>query len=235
MMADKAAEVEPWEESLSAFVFLRQEERIAKVLGEARERHYSLILVADEGHRLGQSLIISMDGDIMQLDRPWDWNDDIDTFRVFFQDEGGLWYGFKARKTFPHPFTISCAMPQKLAFLQRRLYPRVQVPFGTRAMLRKDGRFLSAIFVRDISPVGMLICTGSSAAGIDEASDLSDIVVSIPEHGSVAGHILPPIPKGKVVYSFFEEKNHSYCHGIAFRYDSPYVLEALGNIRPTAS
>jgi len=63
---------------------------------------------------------------------------------------------------------------------------------------------------------------------------LSDIVISLPEHGSERGSIIPPIDRGVVVRSFVEEESHIHCHGIAFNYESAYIREALGRIAGTA-
>lgn len=227
-----AANSRPWEVSQASFGNLQDGEKIGLILEEAREHHFFLTPVTDDGRLLAQSLLISRTSGVLQVDKPLDWDDKITSFRLFFRVSNGLWFSFQIRDFVVHPFTLSFPQPGELCFLQRRQSPRIAVPHGTRAMLRKNGKFMSALFVRDVSTAGMLICTGTQSFGIEPEAELRDIVISIPEHGGNPGKTLPPIDNGQVVRSFFEEESNAYCHGISFRYESAYIRNALLGLTP---
>lgn len=197
---------------------------------EAREKHLFLVLVTEDGRVFPQSLLVSLSDEDLLIDKPLEWDDSIGSFRLFFRSFSGRWRFFRTGVTQALPFSLSLSRPAELFVLQRRSHPRVTVPQGTRAILKKDGRLLNSFYVRDISPGGMLVCTSSPSSGLAMESVLSDIVISLPDHGAQQGSILPPIDKGVVVRSFVDEEKHIYCHGIAFNYESAYIREALGRI-----
>jgi hypothetical protein len=222
----------PWKFDAASFAALQGGDRIAAILDEAREEHLFFTPVADDGRTFSQSLLIGRNAGIVQVDRPLDWDKTLSAFRLFFRRSNGLWFGFRVTDFDLNPFTLSFPQPAELCFLQRRQSPRVAMPNGTRAMLRKDGQFLNSFFVRDISVAGMLICTGSAASGIEVNARLRDIVISIPGQDSSPVRTLPPIDNGQVVRTFFEEENNTFCHGVSFRYESAYVREALRQLAP---
>lgn len=230
---DEVPEVEenpPWEFSDSSFLVEADPEKIGKVLTEARERHHFLTLVSEDGRVFPQSLLVSLSDDGLLIDKPLEWDDDIASFRLFFRNFNGRWRFFQTGVAQAMPFSLSLARPAEIYVLQRRSHQRVTVPQGTRAILKKDGRLLKSLYVRDISPAGMLVCTTSPASSLTVESVLEDIVISFPDNGDEPGRILPPIDKGVVVRTFAEEGKHIFCHGIAFNYESAYIREALGRI-----
>lgn len=224
----------PWESSESSFAAIRDEERIALILGEGREHRFCLTPVADDGRIFAQIQLVSLISGVLRVDKPLDWDKKITAFQLFFRSGNGLWFGFRVLDFAAHLNTLSFTLPAELCFLQRRQSPRIPLPYGTRAMLRKNGKFISTLFVRDISTAGMLICTGSASFGIDVNAELRDIVIAIPEYGSNPSRTLPPIDNGQVVRSYFEKENNTYCYGVAFHYESPYVREALKRLNPIA-
>lgn len=236
MMAQKRDEgtereyVSPWEFAESSFLVEPDRENIGKTLREAKGNHLSLSLVVEDGRVFTQGLLISLDDDVLQIDKPLEWDDAIDSFRLFFMGLNGRWLFFRTGVTQVMPFSLSLAWPAELFVLQRRSYQRVAAPQGTKAILKKDGRLLSSFYVRDLSPAGMLVCTTSPSSGLAVETILNDIVISLPDQGAKLGRMLPPIDQGQVVRSFFEEESHIYCHGIAFNYDSAYIRAALGQI-----
>ena len=228
------SEASPWEFLESSFLVEADRERIAKTLYEAKGNHLSLTLVAEDGRVIPQSLLISLSDDGLLIDKPLEWDDSIGSFRLFFRGLNGRWVFFKTGVTQVMPFSLSLAQPGEIFVLQRRSHSRALVPQGTRAILKKDGRLLNSLYVRDLSPAGMLVCTASPSASLSVESILNDIVISLPDIGTKRGQVLPPIDKGQVVRSFFEEESNIYCHGIAFNYDSAYIRAALGQIIETA-
>lgn len=220
----------PWEFSEGSFLVENDREGIERIFQEAREHHLFLTLVAEDGRVFSQSLLISLAGNILRIDKPLEWDETVGSFRIFLRSRNGRWSFFLVNEATVMPFSISVDLPGELFFLQRRTYPRVTMPQGTVAILKKDGKLLNSLYVRDISPAGMLVCTTSPSSGIDVSVLLSDIVISIPDGNGRRGRNFPPIDRGQVVRSFFEEENHTYCHGIAFDYESSYVREALGRI-----
>lgn len=224
----------PWEFSEGSFLVEVDRERIGKTLKEAREKHLFLVLVTEDGRVFPQSLLVSLSDEGLLIDKPLEWDDKIGSFRLFFRSFNGRWRFFQTGVTQALPFSLSLSRPTEIFVLQRRSHPRVTVPQGTRAILKKDGRLLNSFYVRDISPAGMLVCTASPSSGLSLESVLSDIVISLPDQGAELGGVLPPIDKGVVVRSFFEEESHIHCHGIAFNYESAYIHEALARIAGTA-
>lgn len=223
----------PWEFLESSFLAEADQERIDRSLKEARENHLSLTLVAEEGQVFNQSLLISLSEDGLLVDKPLEWDNGIGSFRLFFRGLNGRWLFFRTAVNQIMPFSLSLARPGEVFVLQRRSCQRAPVPQGTRAILKKDGRLLNSFYVRDLSPAGMLVCTASPSAGLSLEAVLNDIVISLPDNGAKLGQVLPPIDKGQVVRTFFEEESGIYCHGIAFHYDSEYIRTALGQIGGT--
>lgn len=231
--SDERLEVEeasPWDFSESSFLVEGDRQRIARILKEARERHLFLVLVTEDGRVFPQGLMVSLSDEDLLIDKPLEWDDSIGTFRLFFRSFSGRWRFFRTGVTQVLPYTLSLSLPTELFVLQRRSHPRVTVPHGTRAILKKDGRLLNSFYVLDISPGGMLVSTSSQSSGLALESVLSDIVITLPDHGVELGGVLPPIDKGVVVRSFIDEEKNIFCHGIAFNYESAYIREALGRI-----
>lgn len=224
----------PWEYSESSFLVEAEPERIGRILEEAREQHLFLTLVPENGRVFPQSLLIKLFDDGLLIDKPLEWADDLGPFRVFLRGGNGRWLFFRVASARTLPFSLSLARPAELFVLQRRSYPRVKVPQGTRAILKKDGKLLSSFYVRDISPAGMLVCSSSPASGIALDAVLNDIVISLPDNGNGRGRTLPPIDRGQVVRAFYEEESHIYCHGIAFKYESAYIRDALSGLAGAA-
>lgn len=220
----------PWEFLGSSFLVEGDRERIDKTLKEAKSNHLSLTLVAEDGRVFTQSLLISLSEEGLLIDKPLEWDDRIGAFRLFFRGLNGRWLFFRTGVTQVMPFSLSLARPGEVFVLQRRSHPRITVPQGTRAILKKDGRLLNSFYVRDLSPAGMLVCTASPSSGLSVESILNDIVISLPDNGTKLGRVLPPIDQGQVVRTFVDEESQIYCHGIAFNYDSAYIRAALGQI-----
>lgn len=223
----------PWGFLESSFLIEGDRKRIDQTLKEAKANHLSLTLVAEDGRVFTQSLLISLPDDGLLIDKPLEWDDRINTFRLFLRGLNGRWLFFRTGVTQVMPFSLSLARPSEVFVLQRRSHQRIVVPQGTRAILKVQGRLLNSFYVRDLSAAGMLVCTASPTSGLSVEAILNDIVISLPDNGSKLGRVLPPIDKGQVVRTFFEEESHIYCHGIAFNYDSAYIRSALGQIAGT--
>jgi hypothetical protein len=224
----------PWEFAESSFLVEGDRERIDRTLKEVRENHLALTLVPEDGRVFDQSLLISLSDEGLLIDKPLEWDDTVTTFRLFSRGLNGRWSFFRTGVAQVMPFSLSLARPAEVFVLQRRSYQRVVVPQGTRAILKKDGRLLNSFYVRDLSPAGMLVCTASPSSSLTVESVLNDIVISLPDNGAKMGRVLPPIDKGQVVRTSYDEENHIYCHGIAFNYDSAYIRAALGQIAELA-
>ncbi len=128
-----------------------------------------------DGRIFAPNLLIALKTRVLQVDKPLDWDEKLTDFRLFFRRNNDLWFGFRVQDFDIHPFTLSFPPADEICFLQRRQSPGITVPCGTRAMLRKIGKFISALFVRDTSNDGMLICSGSKAFGIDFGANLQGI------------------------------------------------------------
>lgn len=220
----------PWESSESSFLVEGDQDRIDDILDEAREGHLPFTLVTDDGRVFRQSLMISRVRDSMHIDRPLDWRDEYGSFRVFFRSRKGRWLFFKVDDVLSLPFSLFIKVPTRVGVLQRRSHSRIKMPQGTKAIIKKDGKLLNSLYVRDLSAAGMLVCTATPVSGLSEEAALSDIVIALPDNEVGRGRLLPPIDRGQVVRTFFEEESQIYCHGIAFNYESPYVREALNRI-----
>jgi hypothetical protein len=226
---------ESWRDDEGGFSKATDREYIAGTIQYIKDNRVSLTLVEDGGGICQQSLLINNVDGSLQIDKPLEWGDAIDSFRVFFRDVHQRWNFFMANRLLDNTLSLSIAMPDELYLLQRRSCHRVRVPVGTRALIKNEDEAMTNILVYDLSAVGMLM--GSDSAEGEYATDsiISDIVVSIPPRGSggevsTARKVLPLIGRGRIVRTFVDQETLRPCYGVSFHYDSSYVKETISQV-----
>lgn len=225
----------PWLIDQRSFYPSENNETISEHLAALKENHTMLTLVTAHGTVYSDVLLIVVNGEKIQIDKPLDWEENGDTFRVFYRDQNDYWCFFYSGKASARPFSLSLDIPGRLFYLQRRRYERVPVPVGTRAMVKKNGNdLMQTVYVMDLSAAGMLFCCGASTHEYPVDSILKDIIVSVPHHQGKADDanfstrkLSPLIQKGKIVRTFVDNKTSRSCYGISFEYDSSYVKDTL--------
>ncbi|MEN8136011.1 MAG: hypothetical protein ABFS18_10840 [Thermodesulfobacteriota bacterium] len=229
------ADRDPWLADEGGFSRSNDRERIAEIIQYIKDNDVTLTLV-DGGRGISQqSLLINTTDDSLQIAKPSEWGDAIDSFRVFFRDMQQRWNFFMATGLMDKTSNLSVAMPDALYFLQRRSCNRVKLPAGTRALVKRENEAMTTIFVRDLSADGMLMCNDPAEGKYATDSVISDIVVSIPrgravDEVSTARRVLPLIGRGRVVRSFVDQETLRPCYGVSFHYDSEYVKETINQV-----
>jgi|GEM_PF-5893386 len=225
----------PWHNRENCFSKSTDLLLIARSIRHIKDNHGALTLVADHGDVCQQSLLVNFNEKSLQLDRPLEWNDKLDYFRVFFRDRYHNWNFFSVSEFSSSPFAISAAMPEELYFLQRRACQRVKVPVGTRALVKNGNQVMTTVFVKDLSAGGMLMSNDPADGEYVKDSVINDILVSIPpsgaggENGSIRT-VLPLIGQGRIVRSYVDRQTNRPCYGVSFQYDSNYVKDTINQI-----
>lgn len=228
-------ESKPWLADESKYLRITERQNIATTMQYIKDNHVSLTVVLENGNILMQSVVINIDGGSVALDKPLNWVDRFEVFRVYFRDCYQRWTYFLVSEPKVTPFAIFMPMPDELCSFQKRICKRVIFPPGTRALVKKENESMATVFVHDLSSAGMLICNDPADGEYDQDSIINDIVVSIPvpsdnQGGIVARKVLPLISRGQVVRSFMDGETSRLCYGIAFQYDSSYVRETISQL-----
>ena len=226
---------EPWSIDQRRFYPSENQDILSGSLNDLKENHTLLTLVTAHGGLYNEVLMIGIDGNKIQIDRPLDWEENGDSFRIFYRDSNDRWCFFYSGEPSTGPFSISLDMPGRLFYLQRRISKRVPVPVGTRAMVKRDvSHLMKTVYLMDISEAGMLFCDGASEVGYPVGSFINDIVVSLPPqplNGSTIDSglrkVLPLIHKGRVVRTFVDKQTGRNCCGVEFSHGSSYVKDTL--------
>ncbi len=230
-----AADHEPWLADQNGFAISKDRPDIAQTMDYLKDNRVTLTLVDDAGGICLQSLLVNIVDGSLQVDKPLDWSEEVDSFRVFFRDKDQRWSFFMASSLAGYPFSLSIAMPEALYTLQRRAFNRVKVPAGTRALVKREDEAMTTIFVYDLSVAGMLMCSDPAEGEYATDSLISDIVISIPPgkaagEVSIARKVLPLIGRGRIVRSFVDQETLRPCYGVSFHYDSQYVQENIKQV-----
>ena len=222
---------EPWLIDQRSFFPSENQENIAENLQELKDNHAMLTLVAAHGKVYSNVVLINIAEGKLQIDKPLDWVENGDAFRIFYRDQDDYWCFFYSADVAAEPFSIAIDIPGRLFYLQRRRHKRIPVPVGTRAMVKKNGNdLMKTVYVMDISAAGMLFCNGALADEFPVDSFIKDIIVSIPplqEKADGTRRLSPLIRKGRVVRTFVDNKTKRSCYGISFEYDSSDVQQSL--------
>ena len=225
---------EPWLADKSSFLISSDREYIVRTMQYLKDNHVPLTLVVDGSDIFQQSLVFNIADGTVQMDKPLEWGDGVDSFRVFFNDMYHKWNFFLVSNLPDTPFSLSVTMPDELFFFQKRSCNRVVFPPGTRALVKRENEAMSTVFVHDLSSAGMLICNDPADGEYDKDSIISDIVVSIPSCGDNGGgrarKVLPLISRGQIVRSFLDKESQRPCYGVSFQYDSSYVEETISQM-----
>jgi hypothetical protein len=222
----------PWQFPEESYLLVEDYGQISKTFAKVRSSHGLMTLVFDNGHVFEKCLLVNIENGTLHIDKPLDWNGHNGPFRVFFRDHKYCWRFFRTDNYTQNPFSLSVEVPDSLFLLQRRLYKRVAVPPGTRALVKTGRDSRITVYVHDISASGMLFCNSGTTDEYPVDDFFHDIVISLPQVAdpvstATVRKVMPLISSGKVVRSFVDEHTSRTCYGISFESESNYVREAL--------
>ena len=187
-------------------------------------KDYNLTIITDTGRAFKQYLILRIQGDKVVIDTPFEWDDSVTSFHVFFRDKDNRLYFFQVSGAESNQTTISAGIPDTISVLQKRRFKRAMTPVGTKVLFRNDNNLIDSAFVHDISEGGMLIWTGDPKAPYHANSTLSEIFISLPA-GETKGEaetfhrVLPYVTKGKIVRVNTDQFSSISHYGVSFIHD----------------
>lgn len=223
---DQELERAPWEIGIDHFAKIESPDVIEKSLNVIKNDYVLLVLASLDGQRFGNTILMKFDPEILSIDKPNNFDEkSVDFFRIFFKDILGEWSFFQVRTVSECPLTLCSTYPDALYRLQRRQYHRVDLPEGTRTVFWADDQLRDGGIVKDLSAVGMLICTGSTEEQFQANAVINEIAIALPFHPSSRQKeedervVLPVIKKGRIVRSFKDSETNLIYHGVAFDKD----------------
>ncbi|NTV12488.1 MAG: PilZ domain-containing protein [Desulfobulbaceae bacterium] len=229
---DQELERAPWEIEIEHYVRITSPDLIEKSLNVIKNDYLLLVLASLDGQRYGNTILVNFDQEILTIDKPNTFDENtVDTFRIYFKDILGEWSFFQVRTISECAFTLCSTYPDALYRLQRRQYHRVDLPEGTRAVFWEEDRLRDGGVVKDLSAVGMLICTGSTEEQFQANTVINEIAIALPFHPSARRKdaeervVLPVIKKGRIVRSFKDSETNLIYHGVAFDKDDEEETE----------
>jgi hypothetical protein len=223
---DRDLKLPPWKIGVENYARITDAGLIETTLQQMMSECVMLVLVSVEGDRYGNTILLNFDRKILEIEWPLDYNvKTVDRFRIYFQDNLGVWSFFEVKNSDECPHSLCVAFPQVLYRLQRRQYHRVEVPLGTRTVFWENANLRDGGYVHDISVAGMLISTGTPEPRFEENALLNEIAIALPPKLAVIGKsdeqrlVLPVIPQGRIVRTFLRDEFHSVYHGVSFEHD----------------
>lgn len=188
-------------------------------------KDFNMTIVTESGRVFKQYLIIkAMDSKVL-IDKPFEWDDSVSSFHLFFKNRNNLWNFFHASGAKSDQDTISIETPDIIYLLQKRRFKRALTPLGTKVLFKNDSKLIDSAFVHDISEGGMLIWTGSPTPGYPVDSIMHEIFISLPA-GKQGGEtnkfhrVLPYITKGKIVRKQTDQSSLISHYGVSFIHDN---------------
>lgn len=213
----------PWKLGPEEYVKVANPVLVWKTLDTIKNNSISILLASAEGRKLGTTTLITFDGNRLLFELPIGFDLSSErTFKIYFKDENGIWNFFKVKNSSNCSFVLCTTYPSALHCLQRRLYPRFNLPSGTRLFFWKGTELIDDAFAIDISQSGMLLSTNSTDSKLGNNDMVSDITfapatergVLVDENGR--RNSLPVIRQGWIVRSFRDRFTNKSCHGIYF-------------------
>lgn len=199
-----------------------------EILSEIRDNRLTIITERGKVYEQHQPLDI-ITGKI-QIDKPFGWRDSNELFYLFFKNKHGIWNYFRAENaaSYHSVFQINLQIkpPDKIFYLQKRRYHRVETPIGTKVIFKAIDNHMDNAQVNNLSEGGMLVCHNSGKEKYPVDSIIKEIFIAIPPNQTTAGrHITPLINKGVVVRAIYDHEQGISYYGIRFFFKSAYLKE----------
>lgn len=177
---DDELKIAPWEIAAADFAVCPDRALIGGALENILAEHALLVLTSMDGRRYGNTILVKVDDDCLEIDRPFDFHESgISSCRAFFKDITGVWCFFELEVVKVTTFGLFTALPVTLHRLHKRQHHRVRVPAGTRVLFRHGGLLHENFLLKNLSSSGMLICTDSGAEDFAENSDITEISLAM--------------------------------------------------------
>ncbi|MEW6219948.1 MAG: PilZ domain-containing protein [Thermodesulfobacteriota bacterium] len=214
---------------------------IEKTLSGLAARHTPLVIV-HPGYQSGPTILIAMEPDSLELDRPRDWPGKADEIRVVFRSPAQLWSYFPVQVRSVSSQSLFTSFPTYLSVLQRRDNYRVPVPRGSVAAFQAGQQAIDACSIVNVSLGGMLVSM-SKTVPLAVGQPVTGIRCRLAGEGSVRGQGPPPVEitvaSGVVVRLTASDCPRHYGLGVRFvtdrrveaaleRYIRKRELELLG-------
>lgn len=214
----------PWKLGPEEYIKVANPVLVWKTLDTIKNNNISILLASAEGRKLGNTTLMTFDGSRLLFELPIGFDlSSVRTFRAYFKDEKGIWSFFEVKNSSDCSFVLCTTYPSALYCLQRRLYPRFNLPIVSRTSFWRGTELIADAFAIDVSQSGMLISTNSTDSKLGNNDMVSDITVFSPATGGNVfneeyerQNSLPVIGQGWVVRSFRDRFTNNICHGISF-------------------
>lgn len=181
------------------FLMEDSHEDVQQVLGAISG--FNLVIISERGKLFQQHLAVWIKDDRLLIGMPFGWNKAESSFDVFFRRKG-VWNFFRISGAEADRTKMYCKIPKSIGALQRRLFPRLSLAIGAKAVFKDQKNLIGFAFLHDISEAGMWICVDGGMPRYRINANIHDISISIPPPKQVdfdAEMVLPYISKGKIV------------------------------------
>ncbi|MEN8135785.1 MAG: PilZ domain-containing protein [Thermodesulfobacteriota bacterium] len=213
-----------------------QEEDARQVLGSI-SNHHNLTIISEGNRIFQQPLRLKLMDDKVLIDKPFEWDDSISSFHVFFRrEDDDSQHFFQVAGAKSGQGTISARKPERIYLLQKRRFGRTLAPVGSKIIFRDDSNRVNSAFVHDISKGGMLVWTSDSEAHHMVNSILHDVFISVPIKEELEGkksparnnRVLPYSTKGKIVRRHTDQSTLRY--GVSFIHENDLLARRFNSL-----
>ncbi len=226
---------EPWLVDQRSFYPSDDRKIISEHLQELNENHAMLTLVTAHGTVYSDVFLTEVDRVRVKLEKPLDWEENGDAFRIFYRDPNDHWCLIYSCNVSTGPSSITLDMPGRLFYMQRRRFKRTKAPAGTRAMIKNISTgMITTVDIIDISAAGMLFYEGASADNYPVNAFVENIIISITDKQEKRGktsfgsrRLFPFIRMGRVVRTSVDKEKRRIYYGVSFECDSVYMSEGF--------
>lgn len=186
---------------------------------------YDLTIITEEGRIFKQYLILRLKDERVLIDKPYEWDDSVASFHIFFRSRDNHWNFFRVSGAKSAQAIISARIPARICVLQKRRFKRALPPLGTKAIFRNDHNLIDSAFIHDISEGGMLIWSGITDAGYQVNSVIREIFISLPteepnSETNTFHRVLPYITRGKIVRMCTDQSSSISHYGVSFIHEN---------------
>ncbi|MBU0482639.1 MAG: hypothetical protein KKG47_16220 [Proteobacteria bacterium] len=220
----------PWLVSEERFLIARDERTVMSLLKGARDSHAFLTLCNNNLDLHFKSVLIKIDANTLQIDKPIEWNGKNNDFQIFFQDSSGCWNMIKAVLVSEGLYDLTISLPDHLYRLKCRRNTRVDSFDEATVSFLADHTALTNLQIVNLSRSGMLVCTRTNGECLPVDSMINNIHITLPEKKFKASSTL--VNQGRIVRAFQCRDSQQACHAISFLSGETPAGSALNSILP---
>ncbi len=168
-----------WLEAKNGHEYNNDPQFLLQTFAKIKEEHKYVFLL-HEKYQSGNTLLVSVTPQSVDIDCPVDWPGSSEKIRVLFRDDSNVWNYFNTKVISRSKDTLKTAFPTELFRMQRRAYFRVQMSSDYKVSFsREDGDCVN-LSINNLSVGGMLVClpNGADTRKFNDAELLTDISIA---------------------------------------------------------